>query len=65
MLAPYAASCLDKVYAGAGAGLRIAEAAAPLAQLLASWQPQPAAAAQPQPTTAAPPQPGDLTVSCH
>ena len=39
VLAPHAAESLDRVYKGAGAALRLQDAGAPLAALLASWQP--------------------------
>lgn len=47
VLAPHVAASLDRVYRGASAALRLHEASAPLAALLASWQPPPAPAKPP------------------
>ena len=47
MLAPHAAASLDRVYRGAGGGLRLQDASAPLAALLAAWQPPPPPAGPP------------------
>ena len=60
VLAPYTAACLGKVYPGPGPTLQLAAACAPLAELLAAWQP-------PRPKPAAPParQPSSSGKSLH